>query len=396
MLATPSVPASRFAAPCAARRRALLAQAAREGLQAALVFGHGSALGAGSRAHGALRYLTQWDGHESLSLLVCTPSACTLLVGSPFLVPLARQQHAEFDVVDAPPSTWGAQLSGLLGGVKGLATIGFDELPQAVWASMQVGLAARTPQPFDGWLDAARSVLDATQQTVHREAATVCDCLFEALAPALRRGLPAWRIQTELSQHALELGADYCRTWLTAGPQADYPRYWKEECLHVPKAGDQVLFGVMLTVNGHWGHGIRMGHLGRPSPALAQLHARTVAALDAGLDALRRGRPLGAVEAAMQARLPVGDGGSTHFRYGHGLGHSYEEAHATAAFPQWFGAAPGGAPSAPAVHAGMLLELHPNIFVPGVGGAAIGEMVLVHDDRAECLLAFPRTLADWS
>ena len=396
MPATHSVPASRFAAPCAARRRALLAQAARLGLQAALVFGHGSALGAGSRAHGALRYLTQWDGHESLSLLVCTASACTLLVGSPFLVPLARQQHPEFDVVDAPPATWGAHLSGLLGGVEGVATIGFDELPQAAWASMQVGLAARTQQPFDGWLDVARSVLDATQQTAHREAAAVCDHLFEALGPALRRGLPAWRIQLALSQRALELGADYCRTWLTAGPQADYPRYWKDECLHVPQAGDQVLFGVMLTVDGHWGHGIRMGHLGRPNQALAQLHARTAAALDAALGALRCGAPLGAVEAAIQAELPVGDSGSTHFRYGHGLGHSYEEAHATAAFPQWFGAAPSVAPSAPSVHAGMLLELHPNIFVPGLGGAAIGEMVLVHDDHAECLLAFPRDLADWS
>lgn len=387
---------SRFAVPCVARRRALLSQASGMGLQAALVFGHGSALGAGSRAHGALRYLTQWDGHESLSLLVCTPSACTLLVGSPFLVPLARQQHPEFAIVDAPPPTWGAHLSGLLGGVDGVATVGFGELPQAVWASLQGSLAACAQQPFDGWLDAVRSVLDATQQTVHREAAAVCDRLFEALGPALRRDLPAWRIQLELSQRALELGADYCRTWLTAGPQADYPRYWKEECLHVPQAGDQVLFGVMLTVDGHWGHGIRMGHLGRPSQALAQLHARTLAALDAGLGALRCGTPLGAVEAAMQARLPVDAGRSTHFRYGHGLGHSYEEAHATAAFPQWFGAAPAVAPSAPAVRAGMLLELHPNIFVPGLGGAAIGEMVLVHDDRAECLLAFPRDLADWS
>jgi Xaa-Pro aminopeptidase len=397
MLANHRSLSSRFAAPCAARRRALLAQAAHTGLQAALVFGHGSSLGAGSRSHGALRYLTQWDGHEALSLLVCTPSACALLVGSPFLVPLARQQHPELDVVDGPPGTWGAHLSRLLRGVDGVATVGFGELPQAVWASMQGHLAARAQQPFDDWLDAARSVLDATQQTVHREAAALCDRLFEALGPALRRGLPAWRIQLALSQHALELGADYCRTWLTAAPQADYPRYWKEECLHVPQAGDQVLFGVMLTVDGHWGHGIRMGHLGRPSQALSQLYTRTVAALDAGLGALRCGTPLDAVEAAMQARLPVGDGGSTHFRYAHGLGHSYEEAHATVAFPQWFGAAPAAASPAPAaVRAGMLLELHPNIFVPGLGGAAIGEMVLVHDDRAECLLAFPRELVDWS
>jgi Xaa-Pro aminopeptidase len=387
---------SRFAAPCAARRRALLAQASREGLQGVLVFGHGSSLGAGSRSHGALRYLAQWDGHEAMSLLVCTASACTLLVGSPFLVPLARQQHPEFTVVDAAPTTWGVHVPRLLGDMRGVATVSFGEMPQAAFAPLQAALAPYRQQTLDVWLDAARGRLDDMQETVHREAAARCDRMFEALGPALRRGLPAWRIQLDLSQLALELGADYCRTWLTAMPQADYPRYWKEECLRVPQAGDQVLFGVMLTVDGHWGHGIRMGHLGRPSPELAHLHARTVAALDAGLGVLRCGAPLDTVEAAMQAQLPVGDGGSTHFRYGHGLGHSYEEAHATVAFPQWFGGAAPAASPAPAVNAGMLLELHPNTFVPGLGGAAIGEMVLVHEDRAECLLAFPRELADWS
>ena len=396
MTSHPSLP-SRFAAPCAARRRALLAQALQEGLQGVLVFGHGSSLGAGTRSHGALRYLTQWDGHEAMSLLVCTASACTLLVGSPFLVPLARQQHPEFVVIDAAPATWGARLPALLGAAQGVATVGFDDMPRAAWAPLQAELAACTLRPLDGWLDAARSVLDSTQEAAHREAAALCDRLFEALGPALRRGLPAWRIQLALSQLALEHGADYCRTWLTAMPQADYPRYWKEECLRVPQAGDQVLFGIMLTVDGHWGHGIRMGHRGPPGPELARLHARTSAAMEAGLGALRCGTPLDAVEAAMQARLPVGDdGSSTHFRYGHGLGHSYEEAHATRAFPQWFGAAPPAAAPAPPARAGMLLELHPNLFVPGLGGAALGEMVLLHEDRAECLLSFPRELADWS
>jgi len=388
---------SRYESPCDARRRALLTQASQEGLHAVLVFAHGSSLGAGTRSHGALRYLTQWDGHEALSLLVCTSSSCTLLLGSPFLLPLARQQHPELAVVDAAPATWGAHLSRLLADVQGVATVGFGEMPQAVFAPVQIELAKRIQRPFDAWLDTARSLLDSTQQAVHREAAAICDRLFEALGPALQRGLPAWRIQIALTQLAFELGADYCRTWLTAAPQADYPRYWKEECLRVPQRGDQVLFGIMLTVDGHWGHGIRMGHLGQPSPELLKLHARVLAALGAGLDALRCDRPLGAVEAAMQTALPVDARHGSHFRYGHGLGHSYEEAHATVAFPQWFGAAtPAAAFSTPSVQAGMLLELHPNMFVPGLGGAAIGEMVLVHEDRAECLLAFPRDLADWS
>jgi hypothetical protein len=51
------------------------------------------------------------------------------------------------------------------------------------------------------------------------------------------------------------LGADYCKTWLTIMPNADYPRYWPEEGARIPHAGDQVLFGIALTVAGNWAHG---------------------------------------------------------------------------------------------------------------------------------------------
>ncbi|MFU8881534.1 MAG: hypothetical protein ACNA7Q_04140, partial [Rhodobacterales bacterium] len=33
---------------------------------------------------------------------------------------------------------------------------------------------------------------------------------------------------------------------------------------------------------------------------------------------------------------------------------------------------------------GMVLELHPNLFLPGIGGAALGEMVIITEHGAEC------------
>ncbi|MDP1684832.1 M24 family metallopeptidase [Hydrogenophaga sp.] len=386
-------------AVCRERRERLLAHAQMLGLQGFIVFGHGSSLGSGSRSHGALRYLTHWDGHDATSLLVCTKTACALLVGSPFLVPLARLRHPDLVVIDASPATWGAHVKHLLGSARSVATVGVDEMPQAAWAGLRATLAPSCEtKSLDTWLDGVRSELDPVQQAAHRRAAGICDQLFGALRQELRTGQPAWRIQAEMSHRAHKLGADYCRTWLTVAPMADYPRYWKEECLRVPQANDQVLFGVMLTVDGHWGHGIRMGHIGQPSAAIRSLHETTEAALVAGLKALRCGSPLANVEAAMQSVLPAhGAPESSCFRYGHGLGHSYEEAHATPCFPQWFGAPsserqPNRTPTRP----GMLLELHPNVFLAGTGGAAIGEMVLVHKNHIECLLAFPRSLADWS
>ena len=154
----------------------------------------------------------------------------------------------------------------------------------------------------------------------------------------------------------------------------------------------------MLTVEGHWGHGIRMGHMGQANPKIQTLHRQCLHALDAALDVLKPSTPLSEIEAAMQAVLPARDMTSTScFRYGHGLGHSYEEAHTTSSFPQWFGENESHpTPAVTPASAGNLLELHPNVFIDQFGGAAIGEMVLVHETHNECLLTYPRGLNDWS
>ena len=44
---------------------------------------------------------------------------------------------------------------------------------------------------------------------------------------------------------------------------------------------------------------------------------------------------------------------------------------------------------------GMLMEIHPNVFVPGVAGAMIGDMVAVTDTSCEILTDYPRDLISW-
>jgi Xaa-Pro aminopeptidase len=39
----------------------------------------------------------------------------------------------------------------------------------------------------------------------------------------------------------------------------------------------------------------------------------------------------------------------------------------------------------------MVLELHPNLFVLGVGGAALGEMVIIGETGAETPITGPLT-----
>ncbi len=388
----------------AARREALIAHAKQQGIDCVLVYGPGSSLGAGTAAHGALRYLSDWDGVESTALLVCTPVETLLLVGSPFLLPLAqlRFAHTDIQVIDARPQAWASTLEARLSGSGPIGTLGFEEIPAPIRDSLQATARSREWVPLAYELDRMRLQKDDAAVALHRAAAGLCDELFEALGRELATRRPAWQIQAALEGRAKQRGAEYCRTWLTVGPMADYPRYWRDECLRVPQAGDQVMLGIMLMVEGHWGHGIRMGNIGPQAPAHQQLWSVTKAMLDAGAVALTSGSPLDAVEGEMNRVLehhytPSVIAGMTRFRNGHGLGMSYEEPLSTRAFSQHFDRTVVETPaSGVAVAPGMLFELHPNFFIPDVGGAALGEMVLVTPQGPERLLTFPLAPADWS
>lgn len=372
------------------RRHALM-----EGLRRpVLVFGMGSALGGGTKSHGALRYLTGWDGHESASLLVLSPTGARLIVTSPFMAPLAVESVPELAPVYLPLAEWVALISELVPeGDIGL--IGVEELPTGM--ARLLASIIRDDVEAVGFLDRLRLIKEPSALRVHRQGAAICDSLFAALPGYLSPGKSARSAQRDLEALALSQGADYCRTWLTVRPVADRPRYWPEETDDPVTAGDQVLFGIALTVDGHWAHGIRMGSVGPIRSEHADLHQIVEDCLDAGLALARPGVALTELADAMEEAFAVGTAGldmraAQRFRFGHGLGMSYEDPILTHAFVQSYGVSnmprrPDGAGRLLAT--GMVLELHPNLFLPGLGGAALGEMVIITDQGPERPIRHP-------
>ncbi|MEP9353002.1 M24 family metallopeptidase [Xanthobacter sp. KR7-65] len=315
------------------------------------------------------------------------------------MMPLAGGLPADLTAIDARPADWdwAVRKMGLPGPV---ATVGFDEMPAALHA--RLAPLAGGPS-LDERAARLRMRKDADEIAAHRVAARLCDELFARLGPELARRSSAADIQVELEAHARRGGADYCRTWLTIRPEADYCRYWPAETQSSPQPGDQVLLGVALTVDGHWGHGIRMGAIGPLRSDHSALHSLVEEMMAAAFEALRPGLPLAGVEAAMEQTLRASGLMDAHpalrrFRNGHGLGHSYEEPMLTDAFPQHFDTSGtvAAAGSDVTIAPGMLLEIHPNLFIPGVGGAALGEMLLVTETGIDSLLTFPRPPVAWA
>ena len=379
---------------------------AQEELAALVVYAQGSALGWASRMHGYISFLSDWDSHHYPSVFIVIPGADpVLLTPNKFLHYLAPERTHLTDVRFVPVLDLGREIAAVLkaaGPDHGrIGYIGRTETPVSVWEDLAAGLDVE-------WVDAAphldrmRQIKDEGQLAFHRRAAEICDMMCEGLGRELRSGKAAYQISAELERIGYHEGCEYCLTWLTVRPEADCARLYRRLCADVPKPGDQVVLGIYLTIDGHWGHAIRTGNVGPARGDHQRLFDVTLEMEEAGLAALTPGADLNDVETAFEAvfqrHFPDAQERQI-FRFcnAHGLGHSYDEAIVGAAFPQPYAPAPKGAakPNSIAARAGMLFEFHPNIFVPGLGAAAIGDMVLVTETGNEILTRFPRQLSIW-
>ncbi len=382
------------------------AMLAEHGLGALVVFAQGSAVGFASPMHGYLRYLSDWNSHHYPSALILVPGRpLVVLTPNKFLQMFASELTHFRDVRWFPLSNFGAAIAEILreAGCAGgrIGYIGRDETPVPLWERMTGALPEVVWDDPSDWFDRRRMVKDAYQIAVHRRAAALCDRLFQALPQQLRAGKQAFQVRAEMERLAYHEGADFCLTWLTVGPCADGGRLYKGLGRHVPQEGDQAVFGIYLMVDGHWGHAIRSGSLGPPGEDHRALYEVVLEAEARALDALRPGADLHAVQEAFEGvfkRRFTPDQRGVMFRFtnAHGLGLSYSEPIVGDAFPQPYAADAGdGARQSIPVAAGMLFEFHPNAFLPEVGGACVGDMVLVTADGNEILTRYPRTLGVW-
>jgi Xaa-Pro aminopeptidase len=354
-----------------------------------VIFGQGSVLGTATRSAGNLRYLFDWDGDAAVSAAVLPAQGDASLVVANIFAQMRGKEHELIrDVKFAKGPGFARAIIEMLPKGAKVALAGRDEIPFSIWNTLQ-GAGASDWIDCDAVLANMRGIKDETAIGYHRQAAAACDEIFRQLPRALGSGKPVYAIQADLDQVGRELGCDYCDTWLTIRAQADRCRYLPSENLNTPREGDQVLLGIMLMMQGHWGHAIRTGTIGAPSNAAVSTYDTVRRLFDAMIEELRPGADLRTVGAKGTARE---EPSLFQFRSGHALGYSYEDPIGSAEFPQLYDPSAKVPPQPRLAEPGMLFEFHPNIFIDGVGGASIGDMVLVTESGNEILTSHDRSL----
>jgi len=314
-----------------------------------------------------IRYLSGFGG-SSAALLV-DPER-----GSVFMTD-GRYGELAAGLVDALPGTrldisTGGLMDQLVGALNGLDEFSV-EAADVSWQFVRTleERADGTPVPTAGIVEVQRRTKDEDEVAALSMAAAAGDAAFSAL-PGLAAGAASeadlgWALVGEMRRH----GGDPA-SWepiVAAGPGASIPHY--------RSGAESVGSGLLLldygcTVGGYHSDMSRTVWLeGDPDDRMSEVYDAVLESQQAGIDAIGAGVPCGEVDEACRAVLR-GAGLEEHFLHstGHGVGLEIHEA-------PWLRK---GNDDPLAV--GDVVTVEPGVYLRGVGGVRIEDMVLVAAD----------------
>jgi Xaa-Pro aminopeptidase len=261
------------------------------------------------------------------------------------------------------------------------APVGFEAaaLSYADYAHLYAGGAELVPRY--GLVESLRAVKEPEELEAIRRAAQITDRMYEALVEGQVGGRTEKELVWRVNELFHELGADReaFETDVAAGPTAASPHAMPGDRL--VQEGDLLLVDAGAKLSDYCSDCTRTFAVGEVSDSLRQIYEVTRQAQQAGLDAVRVGTTGRDADAA--ARAVIADAGYGE-NFGHGLGHGLGLLvhEAPALRPE----------STDTLAAGNVVTVEPGIYLSGVGGVRIEDLVVVTDDGCEVLSSFPKDL----
>jgi Xaa-Pro aminopeptidase len=220
--------------------------------------------------------------------------------------------------------------------------------------------------PTVGEVERLRVVKDADELRAIERAQEITDEAFDRVVDRLREGMTERELALELEAAMFEAGAEGSSfpTIVAFGENAAEPH-------HTPTArplgrGDVVKTDFGALADGYHADMTRTVAFGRPAGELQEIHALVRRAQEAGIRSVRAGAACGDVDAAARTVIEdAGYGQAFPHPLGHGVGLEIHEG------PRLRRANPEPLP------AGAVVTVEPGVYVPGLGGVRIEDMVEV-------------------
>lgn len=385
------------------RRERLLAACNDLALDAILVCANGSCFGLSGTAQGYMSFLCGWNSFDSPSVLILRRGRTPFLLVVHHrmkMMALDRVSEVEIDWIDQDELGTGvARALGATGtALRRVGICGWEDMSAEPWKTIERGLDGAALIDVKERFVPLRAVKSPAQLAVHRQVAAICDEMFAALAGMRVTGRFTYEIKAELELLARRRGCDFVQHWMTAAAVPDYPRYFHHENRQVPKRGDTLLYGMMMTLEGIWGHAVRCYRIGEPDPRHERIQRAVVDFQHAFIDMMRPGADLGEIvrkglERSAAINAATGDPKTRMLRLGHALGYSYTDPGLSDAFPRSYYALESERQRSRAfvLQPGMVFEIHPQFYY-ATGAAGVGDMIEVTDDGARSMTTYRRNI----
>lgn len=359
--------ASALSAECARRMTRFRAAAARRGLDATLVLTEVNR-----------RYLTGFRSSNGL-LVVPRESEALFLTDFRYLE-MARHAIAVARVVlQGKPAE---QLGGLakrqawrrVGYEGSLTTLQLQSLREAMpsvaeWVETESDVVA------------LRACKSPAEQQILRRAVALGDEVFHRTLEEVRPGMTEWDVRRVLRGWVDRLDAEgeSFDCIVAAGSAGSQPHATVTQ--RVLRHGQPLLIDMGIVLGGYCSDMTRTVFLGQPSDPMRRIYDIVLEAQLRGIAVVRAGATCGDVDKAARAFIAK-KGHGKHFGHnlGHGVGIQIHES------PRL---RPG---SDEVLRPGMIVTVEPGIYLPGVGGVRIEDMVIVRRDGCEILTKTPKEL----
>ncbi len=256
---------------------------------------------------------------------------------------------------------------------SGKVAVDVDFLTGSLFTTVQETLANASIVPLDRGLDVLRAVKTADEIAKIRAALALCDLAQAEVRANLSPGMSEielWgQVKARLEREAgarLPINGDLVASLRTSemgglpGPA-------------VVREHDPVMLDVVPRLDGYWGDNCCVHFAGSATVEMAQIYAVVRSALSRGIEAARPGLAARDLDALLRRAIESAGYQPHPHHSGHGIGASYHEEPRIVPY--------GALPLAP----GMVIALEPGIYLPGVGGVRLEDVILVTEDGCELL-----------
>jgi Xaa-Pro aminopeptidase len=235
--------------------------------------------------------------------------------------------------------------------------------------------------PRRGLVESLRAVKQPDEVEAIRRATEVTNRVYERMAEEKFSGRPEKELVWRMTELFHEEGADEpaFETIVAAGPTAASPHATPGE--RTVEEGELVLIDAGARLDGYCSDCTRTFAVGEVSDSLREIYDVCLRGQQAGLDAVRAG--VTGREADVAARAVITGAGYGE-NFGHGLGHG---------IGLLVHEAPTLRPeSTDTLAAGNAVTVEPGIYMSGVAGVRIEDLVVVSEDGCDVLTTFTKEL----